>query len=670
MRRIKSIALTSAVALPLALAALAGPVAAIELKDLHGLDVQQLDDQYRRAVSVLGDSRTAAGKHAEVVGLDAESTLRLLAKSTDPNGASHYRYQQTFRGLPIWGEHIVVSEDASGRLLSLFGRRADGLNEALPLRSRSIGAEAALAIAKASAQAGKAGAGVQNPSVVPSVLVHRDKSARQVYVVNFILNTADAVSRPFVIIDSANGKVIGSWDGLTTANVGTGPGGNLKSGQYEWGTGGRYAHLNVLQSGSSCTMSNETVKTVNLNGGESGETAWSYACPRNTVKVINGGYSPLNDLHAFSGVTQDMYSAYTGNRAMATQVVARAHYKSNLAQANWDGAHVNFGDGNSNYYPLTILDIVSHEISHGFTEQHSNLTYRLPFETPESGAINESYSDIAGEAAEFYWKGTADFLVGDGYVKAGAWRRNMMDPRSDGFSIDNTADFAPLPITVCEPELAKGKQSQGRNGSPGTCVVIPPTDVHFASGIYNKAFHRLSTSAGWDIVKAFRVFHRANALYWTPSTNFSSGVCGVQQAAADFGFTVAPVAAAFNVVGAICPTSYMAGISIGDVSTSEGNSGFVTAVFTLTLSKPMTDPVLLDLSTFNGTAAAGSDYAATSQLNKLIDPGRTSQVFYVNVYGDGAVEANETFSVGLSNVRGATVTDGTGVATIVNDDNN
>nr|P81730.1 RecName: Full=Achromolysin [Achromobacter lyticus] len=78
------------------------------------------------------------------------------------------------------------------------------------------------------------------------------------------------------------------------AQVGTGPGGNQKIGQYEYGSGGR-PFLDVAQSGSTYTF-NTTNLTVNLNHGTSGSTAYSYTGPRNT---INGAYSPLNDAHYF-----------------------------------------------------------------------------------------------------------------------------------------------------------------------------------------------------------------------------------------------------------------------------------------------------------------------------------------------------------------------------------
>jgi pseudolysin/vibriolysin len=78
--------------------------------------------------------------------------------------------------------------------------------------------------------------------------------------------------------------------------------------------------------------------------------------------------------------------------------------------------------------------------------------------------------------------------------------------------------------------------------------------VHYSSGVYNKAFCLLAKTSGWDTVKAFKVFARANALYWTANSTFNSGSCGVASAATDLGFSATDVAAAFTGVGVTCST--------------------------------------------------------------------------------------------------------------------
>jgi pseudolysin/vibriolysin len=156
-----------------------------------------------------------------------------------------------------------------------------------------------------------------------------------------------------------------------------------------------------------------------------------------------------------------------------------------------------FGDGRNTFYPLVSVDVAGHEVSHGFTEQHSGLCYA---NGSDCGGMNEAYSDIAGEASEYYFKGSNDFLVGEEIFKgdSGEALRYMCNPTQDGLSIDNAADMTPR---------------------------INP---HYSSGVYNKAFCTLAKTSGWDTKKAFQVFARANAEYWTASSSFNQGACGVE----------------------------------------------------------------------------------------------------------------------------------------------
>jgi hypothetical protein len=77
--------------------------------------------------------------------------------------------------------------------------------------------------------------------------------------------------------------------------------------------------------------------------------------------------------------------------------------------------------------------------------------------------------------------------------------------------------------------------------------------------------------------------------------------------------------------------------------------------------------VTVKYATANGTALAGSDYTAASGTLTFA-PGQTSQTVTVNVMGNTTVEPNETFAVNLSAASGATLFDGQGVGTILNDD--
>jgi hypothetical protein len=109
-------------------------------------------------------------------------------------------------------------------------------------------------------------------------------------------------------------------------------------------------------------------------------------------------------------------------------------------------------------------------------------------------------------------------------------------------------------------------------------------------------------------------------------------------------------------------------LSVNDVAANEGDPGVANAVtFTVTLSAPSQAPVSVTVSTQSGTAIGNSDFAAGS-LPLTIEPNQTSTVFTVFTIGDSAVEGTEQFFVNLSNPVNATIADGQGVATIVDDD--
>jgi hypothetical protein len=72
-------------------------------------------------------------------------------------------------------------------------------------------------------------------------------------------------------------------------------------------------------------------------------------------------------------------------------------------------------------------------------------------------------------------------------------------------------------------------------------------------------------------------------------------------------------------------------------------------------------------ATANGTATAGSDYAAGSGTVNF-GVGESTKTVTVQVNGDTTVESNETFNVNLTGPTGATIADSQGVGTIVNDD--
>lgn len=108
-------------------------------------------------------------------------------------------------------------------------------------------------------------------------------------------------------------------------------------------------------------------------------------------------------------------------------------------------------------------------------------------------------------------------------------------------------------------------------------------------------------------------------------------------------------------------------LSIAKVTVTEGDAGTKLATFTATLSDSVGD-VSFDIATGDGTAFAGSDYVSKTVIGQLIPSGQTSATFAVIINGDTEVESNETFTVNVSNVTGATVLNSQALGTISNDD--
>ncbi len=108
-------------------------------------------------------------------------------------------------------------------------------------------------------------------------------------------------------------------------------------------------------------------------------------------------------------------------------------------------------------------------------------------------------------------------------------------------------------------------------------------------------------------------------------------------------------------------------VAIGDATVPEGNAGTVTADFMVTLSTASAQTVTVDFSTADGSATAGSDYVAQSGT-LTFNPGETTKTITVVVNGDTVDEGDETFFVDLTSATNASIGNGQGVGTIIDDD--
>lgn len=459
------------------------------------------------------------------VGLSEQHTLNIKTQVPLANGDVKIRYQQHYQGIPIYDGAVSATRTSNGKINGITGEVLDNIEADLPKVRAGITQDSALAIAFKHANQSNGHRihshllqeyQIEHTRTRDFIHLNKAKKARRVYEVSMMIHTQKGPSRPFYLIDAKTGDILEHWNGLTTHRMAHGPGGNEKTGIYEYGE-----DFNGLPVSEDCAMSSKHVDTINMNHKRMGGNIHKFDCPRNTHKAINGAFSPLNDAHYFGNVVFNMYQDWFKASPLTNRLAMRVHYSSNFENAFWDGKQMTFGDGGSRFYPLVSLDVVAHEVSHGFTEQNSDLMYRF-----QAGGINESFSDMAGEAAEYYMRGENDWLIGGSISKTTKALRYMDDPTKDGHSIAHKEDYSLF------------------------------MNVHHTSGVFNKAFYELANTENWNTAKAFKPFVLANQVYWKRISTFRTASCGVINAGKDLGYDSTAIENAFKKVGVKCKSIF------------------------------------------------------------------------------------------------------------------
>lgn len=269
----------------------------------------------------------------------------------------------------------------------------------------------------------------------------------------------------------------------------------------------------------------------------------------------NTGNTAVDNAHNFAGTTYDYYSTQQGrdsyNGAGAT-LTSTAHYSTNYDNAYWSGTQMVYGDGGTYFFPLSgSVEVVGHELTHAVTEYSAGLIY-----SGESGGLNEAMSDIMGVTIDSYSRGWVvdanTWKVGETIAKPalGAALRFMDNPPLDGVSIANYAQYT------------------------------SSTDVHYSSGIANKAFYLMVQDPALDIQQAANIWYRALTVYMTPSTNFAGARTATTSAATDlFGSGSAAVTAvgnAWTAVGVVSYTPFDTRSNLAGATNSETRFQFAT----------------------------------------------------------------------------------------------
>jgi Zn-dependent metalloprotease len=179
------------------------------------------------------------------------------------------------------------------------------------------------------------------------------------------------------------------------------------------------------------TTRGKGIATINAESGTGFTNYVDFV--QDTYPIVSSVNRAGVEVHWVSEQTYDYYLGTFGRNSFDNDGGAIISYVDWMEgddrnNAFWAGTYAAFGAGDGIIHgSFGAVDVVGHEITHGVTDHSAGLIY-----SGESGALNESFSDIFGTAVEFYSEGgdKGDWLVGeDVYLTSGAIR-SMSSPKA------------------------------------------------------------------------------------------------------------------------------------------------------------------------------------------------------------------------------------------------
>jgi Zn-dependent metalloprotease len=259
---------------------------------------------------------------------------------------------------------------------------------------------------------------------------------------------------------------------------------------------------------------------------------------------------PAVDGHVYSALVYDWLLSTFGRNGFddlgSPMLTSVNYYAEGNNNAYWNGSQIVVWSWSAGARSLAgCPDMIAHEWGHAVTDYTSDLIYQK-----ESGALNESFSDMMGTAFEFAHDSmdVPDWQIGEN-ISAGSFGfRSMMNPPFAG-DPDYYGPTDPNWVDVenCIPS--------GYNDQCG---------VHTNSGVGNKWFYLLSdggthhsvTVNGIGIEDAMQIAYQANSYYWSRFSDYPDAAYGTIVAANDLDLTgvwADEVLLAWNAVGVPIP---------------------------------------------------------------------------------------------------------------------
>ena len=365
-------------------------------------------------------------------------TLKEVNRMEDQIGFTHIKYQQVINSIPVElsfiGVHIKnnVIVSISGNLTSKsVSASAASLSENSALNN----ALSSINAAQYKWQIPEEEAFIKKDKHDPEAtffpkgeLVYFETKNALRLCYNFNIYAHEPLSRKNYYVDAANGKILYKNDIIHHTDV-TGSASTGYSGTQVITTdsfAGTPANYRLRETGRG-----NGIETYDMNTGKNYGSAVDFTDnDNNWTDTTNGDHYAL-DAHWGAEMTYDYFwnvHARNSIDGSGFKLKSYIHYDANYVNAFWDGSRMTYGDGNgTSTSPLTTMAIAAHEITHGLTSNTANLVYSY-----ESGALNESFSDIFGVAIDFWSRPTlADWEMGDEiYITGSSYFRSMSNPNA------------------------------------------------------------------------------------------------------------------------------------------------------------------------------------------------------------------------------------------------
>jgi len=510
------------------------------------------------AHSALATLMGELGARRVLAGLPAEHHFAIAKQHPGTNGTIVVRADHTYKGVRVFGSESVIVTSADGRIVSesVAERRpnhdkggakpAKGAGD-LVIKAKIAPQEAIETSIKSVAAGGVAVVAPRAELIIyPIVKTERVPAAMSKaedelnaldvtevvdsYELAYQVRTRMRVGQQPVyhdtIVSATDGRIIDQWSMLQTV-IGSGKsqyngtvplstttdGKTFKLIDPLRGTGGDYGGLAVTNADHGSEAGEVFSHTANEWGdGKQYIAGGSTTDANGQTAAVNAMWGLMNTYdmlkHALGWHSLDGQNTSTYIAAHVNTAYDNAYY-SDTCKCMF------IGDGSS-FNSLGSIDVVGHEMGHGVTASTSNLLY-----FGESGGLNESSSDIAGEMVEAYARAGGsgdqipasgnDWVLGKEISKTGTPLRYMYKPGKDGSSPDAWTS------------------------------ALKRLDVHYSSGPNNRMFYFLAQGSkaekdgdyyskflnkkpgamsGIGADKAYRIWFKAATTKFTAITNY------------------------------------------------------------------------------------------------------------------------------------------------------